>query len=596
MSIADRFSRTVQTPAVPADGTVLQLDHVSISYGRGDRARPAVHDVSLSMRPGEVLAVVGESGSGKTSIANSILGLLPPGGTVVGGRIQVAGVDIVGQPDNALRAIRGRVVGLVPQDPLVSLNPTMRVGQQVGETVRLRGVPRRSIPAEVFEYLERAGLDDPALRARQYPHELSGGIRQRALIANALAGRPKLIVADEPTSALDVTVQRRMLDHLDRLVREEGIALLLITHDLAVASDRADRVIVMRRGRVVEEGASREVLVSPRDPYTRRLLAVAPGFSFRSALEGTLARTALAGTVAGTQIAGNAGERNAAGSAAAASATTPAPVLSLENIVKDFRRRGAVAGASGGVVRVLDGVSIQVPPASTLALVGESGRGKTTLMRIAMRLLSPTSGQVIFDGTDVTTLRWGQLRPFRKRFQLVHQDPFSSLNPKFSVEQSIMEPLVANRIGNRATRRARAIELLDQVALPSSYLQRRPAELSGGQRQRVAIARALSLKPDLVMLDEPASALDVSVQAQILELLVGLQRELGVAYLFITHDLAVVAQVAHEVAVLGAGTIAESGPVQAVFRAPQSDYTRQLLDAIPGRRWQAGTPLSPAPA
>lgn len=579
MSRAEQLARKALPATAPVDASVLTVDRVSISYGRGEQRPPAVQQVSLAMQSGEVLALVGESGSGKTSIANAVLGLLPPGGRVTSGRIEVLGSNIVGQPESALRKVRGSVVGLIPQDPLVSLNPTMRIGQQVGETVRLRGVPRRSVPAEVFEFLERAGIDDPRLRARQYPHELSGGIRQRALIANALAGHPKLIVADEPTSALDVTVQRRILDHLDRLVREQGIALLLITHDLAVAADRADRVMVLKRGRVVETGPSREVLVHPRDPYTRRMLAVAPGFSFRAVVSAQAAGVGRADISARP-------EPTASVRVPAAADGERSAVLSLENIVKDFRRRDAAKGAPRAV-RVLDDVSLQVPAGRTLALVGESGRGKTTLMRIAMRLLNPTSGRVILDGTDITALRWGQLRPFRKRFQLVHQDPFSSLDPRLSIEESIIEPLVAYRVGSRVSRHARAVELLDQVALPASYLRRRPAELSGGQRQRVAIARALSLKPDLVMLDEPASALDVSVQAQILELLASLQRELGVAYLFITHDLAVVAQVAHEVAVLGEGKIAEAGPTQAVFQSPQSDFTRQLLDAIPGQRWQA---------
>jgi peptide/nickel transport system ATP-binding protein len=554
---------------------VLNVEHLSIAYGRGADAETAVNDVSLSLHAGETLALVGESGSGKTSVANAILGLLPANGRVTGGRIEILGQDIVGCSESQLRRIRGRVVGLVPQDPMVSLNPTMRVGQQVAETVRLRGVPRRSVPAEVFEFLERAGLEEPRIRARQYPHELSGGLRQRVLIANALAGLPAVIVADEPTSALDVTVQRRMLDHLERLVQEQQIALVLITHDLAVASDRAHRVVVMQRGRTVEEGPSREILTNPRHPYTQQLLAVAPGFSFRAAIEVT-------------------GERGGAAQpggqpVSLAEGPTPdaTPILALRGIVKDFRRPAAPKSAR--ILRVLDNVSFEVPAHSTLALVGESGRGKTTLMRIAMRLQAPTAGRVFFDGTDITDLKWSSLRPFRKRFQLVHQDPFSSLDPRFTVEQSVVEPLIAYRVGDRAGRRARARELLEEVALPASFLHRRPAELSGGQRQRVAIARALSLNPDLVMLDEPVSALDVSIQAQILELLARLQRELGVAYLFITHDLAVVAQVADRVAVLGADGIAESGETREVFAHPRSEDTRQLIDAIPGRRYDAAS-------
>jgi peptide/nickel transport system ATP-binding protein len=554
------------------DCPVLSLDHVSIAYGDGERTSEAVHEVSLTLQAGEILALVGESGSGKTSIANAILGLLPRGGKVTQGRIEILGQDIVGRPEKYLRHIRGQVIGLVPQDPMVSLNPTMRIGQQVGETVRLRGVPRPSIPAEVYWYLERAGLDEPAVRARQYPHELSGGIRQRALIANALAGKPKVIVADEPTSALDVTVQRRMLDHLEQLVHEEQIALILITHDLAIASDRADRVTVMSKGRIVEEGPSRNVLTQPRNPYTKQLLAAAPVFSVRSPA------TAVANRGQGEPAAADAGVP------VPAAATSPqTPVLALDQVVKEFHRRSAPRASRA--LRVLDGVSLSVPPRETLAVVGESGRGKTTLVRIAMGLQQPTSGRVYFDGTDITDLSWRRLRPLRRRFQFVHQDPYSSLDPRLTIEQSVVEPLVSHGIGNRKARHARALELLEEVALPRTCLSRRPRELSGGQRQRVAIARALSIRPDLIMLDEPVSALDVSVQAQILGLLADLQRELGIAYLLVTHDLAVVAQVAQQVAVLGAGgTVVESGPTRNVFRDPRAEETRQLLDAIPGRR------------
>jgi ABC-type glutathione transport system ATPase component len=566
-------------------GAIVAVEHLSIAYGRGDQESLAVRDVSVSLHPGEIVALVGESGSGKTSVANAILGLLPSAGHVVEGHISILGTDIVGRSERVLRSIRGSVVGLIPQDPMVSLNPTMRVGQQIGETVRLRHVPRRSVPAEVFSFLERAGLEEPQVRARQYPHELSGGIRQRVLVANALAGTPKAIVADEPTSALDVTIQRRMLDHLERLVREEGIGLILITHDLAVASDRADRVLVMKEGRVVEQGPSREVLEHPHDPYTQRLLAAAPAFAFRTAARVGGPAPADRGTsaVPGSVTAnGHSAPREAPNARAGLQAGTP--VLALHDIVKDFPRRGAARGEAK-VARVLDGVSFEVPAGQTLALVGESGAGKTTLMRIAMRLTTPTAGSVSFDGEDITNLSWSEMRPFRKRFQLVHQDPFSSLDPRMSVEQSIVEPLLAYRVGDRKSRHARAVRLLEQVALPASYLNRRPKELSGGQRQRVAIARALSLEPELVLLDEPVSALDVSVQAQSLDLLVVLQRDLGVAYLFITHDLAVVAQVASHIAVLGHGKVAEVGPTETVFEHPRSEITRQLLDAIPGRRW-----------
>ncbi len=528
---------------------VLSISGLSVSYGPNE----AVADLDLALTAGETVAVVGESGSGKSTLAAAVLGLLPAAGRVTGGSIEVAGRQVVGAAERTLRAIRGRVVALVPQDPTVSLNPTLRIGPQIAEAVRRRGdVARRSVDAEVVEALETAGLDRPVLRARQYPHELSGGMRQRVLIAAALAGRPELIIADEPTSALDVTVQKRILDHLEKLVAERGIGLLLITHDLGVAADRADRVLVMQQGRLVEQGPARSVLVAPRTAYTRALIEAAPGLSATGAL------------VAGI------------------SEVPDAPaVLRIENVTKDFRLPRASDGPRS--VRALDDVSLSIPAGQTLALVGESGSGKTTALRIALGLEKPTSGRVFFEEQDITDQGWRQLRPLRRRFQLVHQNPFSSLDPRFSIRETITEPLVSFGIGDRASRRERARELLEQVDLPVAYLDRRPAELSGGQRQRVAIARALAVQPDLVLLDEPVSALDVRVQKQILDLLAGLQRELGLSYLFISHDLAVVAEVSHRVAVLNQGRVVEQGRTAKIFADPQSEYTQELLAAIAGR-------------
>ncbi|WP_250285871.1 MULTISPECIES: dipeptide ABC transporter ATP-binding protein [unclassified Frankia] len=542
----------------------MELAGLSVGYRSRGRTALAVDGLDLTIAPGETVAIVGESGSGKTTTANAILGLLPANGQVVAGSIRVAGTDITTARERTLRAVRGSVVGLVPQDPMVGLNPTMRVGGQVAEAVRRRGVDRRLVPAEVVEALERAGLDEPVLRARQYPHELSGGMRQRVLIAIALAGHPRLIVADEPTSALDVTVQRTILDHLGRLVAETGTSLLIITHDLGVAADRADRVVVMQHGRVVERGDPESIMLAPRDPYTRHLIEAAPALSHSGQVVPRF-----------TEVA-------------------PAPeILRLEAVTKDFR----LPRTSGGdrVFRALEDVTLSVRAGQTLGLVGESGSGKTTALRIAMALDKPTSGRVFLDGKDITAAGWSQLRPLRRRFQLVHQNPYSSLDPRFSVEESIAEPLVSFRVGNRASRAVRVRELLDQVALPADFRDRRPRELSGGQRQRVAIARALALGPELVFLDEPVSALDVSVQDQILGLLTGLQRELGVSYFFISHDLAVVAQLSHEVAVLRRGRIVESGPAAAVFAAPEQEHTRELLGAIPGQRFAAALAAAARP-
>jgi peptide/nickel transport system ATP-binding protein len=530
------------------DQAVLEIDDLSVGFGPKGRERRVVENLSLTVRPGQVVALVGESGSGKSTTAHATLGLLPAGGRIVGGRITLGGHDVTNANDKAFRRHRGPVVGLVPQDPMVALNPTLRIGEQVAEAVRRRGVPKRSVAVEVAEVLERAGVDNPGVKARQYPHELSGGQRQRVLIAIALAGRPRLLVADEPTSALDATVQRRILDHLDRLVADSGTSLLLITHDLAIAVDRADHLIVMSQGRVVEQGRPAQVAASPQHEYTQRLLDAAPGL-------GRVRRPA------------------------------PAPpvddvVLRFDGISKEFTSRTGFGSRSRA--RVLDDVTLDVHRGRTLALVGESGSGKTTALRIAMGLERPTAGRVLFDGVDVAAADRQELRALRRRFQFVHQNPFAALDPRFNVRDLVAEPLESFRIGDRSSRTAAVSKLLDQVSLPSSYLGRRAAELSGGQRQRVAIARALALEPELLLLDEPVSALDVSVQAQILDLLVDLQRELGLTYVLVSHDLAVVAEVSHQLAVLDGGRIVETGPTERIFDHPEHPLTRALLAAVPG--------------
>ena len=535
--------------------TLVDIAGLDVGYLHRRTVHPAVTGLDLTVAPAEVVALVGESGSGKTTIANALIGLLPPSGRITAGSAVVDGVQTAGASERTLRRLRGSVVGLIPQDPMVGLNPTKRVGAQIAEAVRLRGVTGPSVPAEVLEFLDRAGLPDPELRLRQYPHELSGGLRQRVLIAIALAGKPKLIIADEPTSALDVTVQKRILDHLGGLVREQGISLLIITHDLAVAADRADRVVVLRHGRKVEEGDPVSILGAPRERYTRQLIAAAP-------------RLAHAGRVVPRFDVRD--------------QPVPDPILKLTGVSKTFAAGDLRRGRRG--FNALDQVSVTVPRGRTHALVGESGCGKTTTLRIALGLETATGGSIVLDGDEIGGLSWNRLRPLRRKAQLVHQDPFATLDPKFTVGQSITEPLVSFRIGDRRSRRQRARELLDQVALPSSVLDRLPSELSGGQRQRVAIARALAPRPDLIMLDEPVSALDVLVQEQILRLLADLQAALGLSYLVVSHDLAVVAEISHTVSVMSHGRVVEEGPVAEVFTDPRTAYTRELIDAIPGRR------------
>jgi peptide/nickel transport system ATP-binding protein len=512
--------------------TLLRISQLAVSY----RKVPAVRDVSLAVGAGEVVAVVGESGSGKSTTAHAAIGLLPRGGRVDGGSITFDGRDLLSLSDKQWRGVRGREIALVPQDPAVSLNPVHRIGDQVAEVLKIHGLAdRRAASVQAIELLERAGVPQPGLRARQYPHQLSGGLRQRVLIASALAGRPKLIIADEPTSALDVTVQRRILDHLTSLAAESGTAILLITHDLGVAADRASRIVVLSQGSVVEEGSS--VVSAPTHPYTQQLLAAAPSMTSTSRPPAPAAE----------------------------------PLVSVRDLAKTF----------DGGIRAVDGISFDIPRGQTLALVGESGSGKSTTARMVLRLETPSAGSVEFDGHDITSLAGAGLRLLRRRMQIVYQNPYASLNPKFSIEEVVGEPLRAFGLP-----RTRVPELLEQVALPASVARRKPAELSGGQRQRVAIARALALRPDLVVCDEPVSALDVSVQAQILRLLADLQSELGLSYLFISHDLAVVRQLADQVGVLREGALVELGPAAQVLHSPQAEYTKELLAAIPGRSVQ----------
>lgn len=521
---------------------LLSVTDLQIAYG----AEPAVSGVSFTVGRGEVVAVVGESGSGKSTTAHAILGLLAGSGHVTGGTVEFEGEQIDSYSDRAWQRIRGARIGLVPQDPTTSLNPVTRIGDQVAEVLRIHGLAdRRKARLDAVEVLERAGIDRPEIRARQYPHELSGGMRQRVLIGIALVANPALIIADEPTSALDVTVQRRILDHLDERIAESGAAVLLITHDLGVAADRADRILVMQGGRIVESGRTADILDNPRHAYTKKLLDSAPSLS-----SGPVDRPVHQDT---------------------------SPLLTLTGITKRFNV------GRGSSITAVNEVSLTVPRGQTVSLVGESGSGKSTTARIAVRLEQADAGTISFDGHDITKVKGSDLRELRRKIQLVYQNPYASLDPKLSVQDIVAEPLRAFKVGGRSQQQSRAAELLDQVALPEQFLSRKPAELSGGQRQRVAIARALALKPDLLVLDEPVSALDVSVQAQILALLDELQRELGLTYLFISHDLAVVRQISDVVGVMQAGRLLEIGTTTEIFDNPRNEYTRTLLDAIPGR-------------
>lgn len=522
-------------------GPLLRVADLHIAYRSSSGPVDALRGASIEVERGEVVALVGESGSGKSTLAHAMIGLLGDSARIVSGSIEFADEQVDPTDEKALRRLRGARVGFVPQDPGLSLNPVVRVGDQVAEALLVhRLADRRGARLQALDLLEEVGLDRPEIRARQYPHELSGGQRQRVLIAIALACGPELIIADEPTSALDATVARQVLDRLAERIAARGTAVLLITHDLAVAAERADRLVVLAQGEVVESGPTAQVLARPAHPYTRRLLAASP---------------ALAPT-------GFRPPRTRAES----------PLLSVHALHKRFHAADVTA---------VDDVEFTLDRGETLALVGESGSGKSTTARIALRLTEPDSGTVTFDGHDLTTARRRRLRELRRRFQVVYQNPYSSLDPRWQIGDIIAEPLRAYRVGRRAEQDRRVTELLDQVALPADFSTRKPAELSGGQRQRVAIARALALRPDLLVLDEPVSALDASVQAQILDLLDGLQRDLALGYLFISHDLAVVRQISDRVAVMRHGRIVETGPTATLFTDPQHAYTRELLAAIP---------------
>jgi peptide/nickel transport system ATP-binding protein len=533
---------------------LLVVEDLQVRFGEGN---PAVWSAQLTVQAGQTVAVVGESGSGKSTTAAAILGLLAPGGRITGGRILFDGVEITAAGPRQLRSIRGRAIGFVPQDPVTNLNPVWKVGIQIREALRANDVVQRdAVPGRSVELLAEAGMSDPATQARRYPHQLSGGMCQRALIALGLTGRPRLLIADEPTSALDVTVQRQVLDRLQRLTSELGTAVLLITHDVALAAERAEQLVVMHRGMVVESGAPQDVLTDPQHEYTRRLVAAAPSLS---AQRRTPAQR-------GPQPAGDSGD-----------------VIVATGLTKVYREsRGAPWRRAERCMPAVDDVSFRVPRASTLAIVGESGSGKSTLARMVLGLLRPTSGSVFFDGRDIAELDRRASLQLRRRVQPVFQNPYSSLDPMYSVFRSIEEPLRIHRIGNRLQRERAVRELADQVALPSSVLHRLPRELSGGQRQRVAIARALALRPQVLVCDEAVSALDVVVQDQILRLLADLQATLGLTYLFISHDLAVIRQIADGVLVMRAGRVVEHAPTEEVFTAPRADYTRRLLEAIPG--------------
>ncbi|PQZ56425.1 MULTISPECIES: ABC transporter ATP-binding protein [unclassified Microbacterium] len=539
---------------------LLSVRDLKVAFRTQDGLREVLHGVSFDILPGETVAIVGESGSGKSTTATAIVDLLPGTGVITHGSITLEGRELTKLSRREMEQVRGRDVGFVPQDPMSNLNPVWSIGFQVKEAVRANGIAkgRQAANARTVEVLKQAGLADAERRLHQYPHQFSGGMRQRALIGIGLAADPKLLIADEPTSALDVTVQRVILDHMASLTRDKGTSVLLITHDLGLAAERAEKIIVMSGGSIVEAGPSRQILENPQHPYTKRLVAAAP-------------------SVASQRIQAVVEDR---GIETLDDLADIPPAVRVAGLTKDYKiRQGNFRSEA---FRAVDNVSFEIPKGKTLALVGESGSGKSTVAKMVLKLEEPTSGTIEIDGQDVSGLSNAQAFGLRRRMQPVFQDPYGSLDPLRNIGNTIAEPLQIHGVGDRASHRERVEELLDQVALPRALATRYPNELSGGQRQRVAIARALALKPDIVVLDEAVSALDVLVQDQVLKLLADLQSELDLTYLFITHDLAVVRVSSDLVCVMESGKIVEQGTVDEIFANPQQEYTERLLHAIPG--------------
>ena len=565
------FDETTETTPL------VSIENLRVEFSTKDGPVVGVEDITFSINPGETVCVVGESGSGKSVSSLSLMRLVEfGGGKITNGRIMFdrrdhgdgkGAIDLAHAENDLMRTIRGNEIGMIFQEPMTSLNPVFTIERQLTEGLRVhKGMSKKDAAAHALELMRRVRIPEPERRLKQYPHELSGGMRQRVVIAMALACEPRVLIADEPTTALDVTIQAEILALIDRLKRETGTAVLFITHDMAVVAQMADRVVVMFRGNMVEEGSVTDIFENPQEDYTKALLSAVPKLG---EMRGKAAPERM-------RILGE--ENHHAGEPIIA---TDELLLDVKNLVQRFPVKGGLLRRTISNVHAVEDVSFSLNVGETLSLVGESGCGKSSCGRSILRLNDPQSGQVLLNGQDVLQMDNTELREARRHMQMVFQDPFASLNPQMRLSDQVAEPLINYGIHKGSALHDRVANLFDRVELPREFMRRYPHELSGGQRQRVAIARALALNPKLIIADESVSALDVTVQAQVLNLMMELQADLGISFLFISHDMAVVERVSHRTAVMYLGRIVEIGPRAAVFENPQHEYTQSLLSAVP---------------
>lgn len=553
--------------------TVLRVKNLTTSFKDDDEWKTVVRGLSFEVKAGETVAIVGESGSGKSVTSLSLMRLLDPLVSRIEGEVELNGKAILSLSEQEMRHVRGNDVAMIFQEPMTSLNPVFTIGRQISEVlIRHKGTTKGQARDETIRLLEKVRIPNAAGRFDEYPHQFSGGMRQRVMIAMALASKPKLLIADEPTTALDVTIQGQILDLIKTLQEEEGMAVLFITHDMGVVAEIADRTIVMFRGDQVETGDTADIFHRGQHPYTRALLAAVPKLGSMDGHGRPLRFPKVdmqTGEVGGSVEVADTVEGGLT------------PVLSVKNLVTRFAIRSGLFGRVTGAVHAVENISFDLFQGETLSLVGESGCGKSTTGRSITRLVEPESGEVSLDGYDVLKLGPTDLRSLRRSVQMIFQDPFSSLNPRMTVGSAVAEPMIKHRIASPSDARRKAADLLERVGLSSTMMDRYPHEFSGGQRQRVAIARALALNPKVIVADESVSALDVSIKAQVCNLLMDLQEQFKIAFLFISHDMAVVERVSHRVAVMYLGEIVEIGPRTQIFANPQHAYTKKLMAAVP---------------